>query len=255
MQAERPGAQLNGEQAAAAARGWKTLMPLGARPFLHYVLSGLADAGCREIGIVIGPEQRQAFEAYQASGHTARARVTLIDQPKPLGTADAVRSATTWLADAPFLVVNGDNLYPADALGGLVALDGPGAALFEREALVAAGNMPPERVAAFAVAQVDAAGDVVRLIEKPATADLEAAGGRVLVSMNAWRFDKRILDACQDVGRSPRGEYELPAAVELAIARGVRVRAIVARGPVLDLSQQTDVAEVSRRVSGIGPQP
>ena len=255
MQAAEPGARLSGEQEAAAARGWKALMPIGARPFLDYVLSSLADAGCREVGIVIGPEQRPAFDAYRAPGHTMRTRVTFVEQPEALGTAHAVRSASAWLGDAAFLVVNGDNLYPADALRALAALEGPGAALFEREALVAAGNIPPERVAAFAAAYVNAAGDVVRLIEKPSARDLESAAGPVLVSMNAWRFDRRILDACGDVDPSPRGEYELPAAVELAIARGVRVRAVVACGRVLDLSRRTDVAEVSRRLSGIEPRP
>jgi glucose-1-phosphate thymidylyltransferase len=255
MQAAQPGAALTAEQEAAAARGWKALMPVGGRPFLDYVLSSLADAGCREVGVVIGREQRDDFRAYLTGGRVQRTRLTLIDQPRARGTADAVRSAARWLEDAPFLVVNGDNLYPADALGALAALDGPGAALFERDVLISAGNMPSERVAAFAIAQVNPAGDVVRLVEKPAAADLESTHGPVLVSMNAWRFDHRILTACSDVGRSPRGEYELPAAVELAIARGVRVRSIVAHGPVLDLSGRADVAEVSRRLSNSGPRP
>jgi glucose-1-phosphate thymidylyltransferase len=255
MQAARRGARLSDEQAAAAARGWKALMPIGTTPFLDYVLSSLADAGCREVGVVIGPEQRGAFDVYLQSVRARRTRVSLIDQAEPRGTADAVRSASDWVGKSPFLVVNGDNLYPVDALRSLVALDGPGAALFDRQTLLASGDIPPERVAAFAVAHVNAAGEVVRLIEKPAAPDLEAAGAPTLISMNAWRFDQRLLEACGDVGRSARDEYELPAAAQLAIERGVRVRAIVAHGPVLDLSGQADVAAVSRRLSGIGPQP
>ncbi len=255
MQAPQPRARLSGEQEAAAGRGWKALMPIGARPFLDYVLSSLADAGCREVGVVIGPEQRGAFDAYLLSGHVRRTQVTFVEQTEARGTADAVRSASHWLGDRPFLVVNGDNLYPSDALLSLTALDGPGGALFERDELIGAGNIPLERVTAFAVARVNAAGEIVRLIEKPEAPDLRAADGRALVSMNAWRFDRRILAACDDVERSNRGEYELPAAVELAIERGVRVKAIVARGPVLDLSWRTDIAQVSGRLSGIEPRP
>jgi glucose-1-phosphate thymidylyltransferase len=265
MQAAQPGAALTIEQAAAAAKGWKALMPVGGRPFLDYVLDALAEASCRDAGIVIGPEQRDDFERWRndARGRftknvkrpLASFRVTLIEQARAEGTADAVRSARPWIGDAPFLVVNGDNLYPVEALRALAALDGPGAALFERDALVAAGNIPAARVAAFAVAELDAAGDITRLVEKPAAVALEAAKRPVLVSMNAWRFDHRILAACRDVGRSPRGEYELPAAVELAISRGVRVKAIVARGPVLDLSQRLDVLEVGRWLSAGGARP
>jgi len=271
MRAVQPGATLTRDQAAAAAKGWKALMPIAGRPFLDYILDSLAAVSCRDVGVVIGPEQRHDFERWRNDAQekegrasfyvfrkkrpgllfpvSASFRVTLIEQPDADGTAGAVRSAADWLGEAPFLVVNGDNLYPAEALRALASLDGPGAALFERETLVAAGNIPAERVAAFAVAELDSAGDIVRIVEKPAEAALAAAKGAMLVSMNAWRFDARVLAACRDVERSPRGEYELPSAVELAISRGVRMRGIVTRGAVLDLSQRRDVAELGRRLS------
>lgn len=71
--------------------------------------------------------------------------------------------------------------------------------------------------------------------------------------MNCWRFDARIFDACRDVPKSARGEYELPEAVALAMARGVRFTAVPARGPVLDLSRRVDAADVARRLAGIVP--
>ena len=77
----------------------------------------------------------------------------------------------------------------------------------------------------------------------------------MLVSMNCWHFDARIFAACRDVPRSVRGEFELPEAVGLAIARGVRFRALAARGAVLDLSRRADAAEVERRLTGIVPNP
>lgn len=73
--------------------------------------------------------------------------------------------------------------------------------------------------------------------------------------MNCWRFDSRIFDACRGVAKSARGEFELPEAVALAISRGVRVKAIPARGPVLDLSRRADAADVARRLAGVVPCP
>ncbi|MGH9411728.1 MAG: hypothetical protein ACRD1V_20015 [Vicinamibacterales bacterium] len=73
--------------------------------------------------------------------------------------------------------------------------------------------------------------------------------------MNLWRFDSRIFDACRDVPRSARGEFELPEAVGVAVARGVRFRVLPARGPVLDLSRRTDLAELERRLQHFRPAP
>ena len=71
--------------------------------------------------------------------------------------------------------------------------------------------------------------------------------------MNLWRFDAPVLAACRDVAPSPRGEYELPDAVMLAMARGTRVRVLAARGAVLDLTSRADIGGVSRRLAGREP--
>ena len=257
MRADDSSARLTLGQRHAASAGWKVLMPIGGRPFLDYVLSALADAGCREAGVVIGPEQRDAFLPYvhPSPATERRVRVTLVEQREPCGTADAVRSAAGWVGAEPFLVVNGDNLYPAAAVRSLMALEGPGTALFDRESLVHESNIPMDRVAEFALAELDATGNLARITEKPPAPTFGSIGGRALVSMNAWRFNRDVLRACEDVGPSARGEYELPAAVELAIARGVTMKAIVARGSVLDLSRQVDVEAVARRLALVDPRP
>jgi hypothetical protein len=51
---------------------------------------------------------------------------------------------------------------------------------------------------------------------------------------------------------SPRGELELPAAVQYAIdVLGVRFRVIHADAPVLDLSQRADIPIVAARLRGV----
>ena len=54
---------LTPEQAEAAAAGQKAMMPFG-RPFLDYVLSGLADAGYTDICLVVGPDHDAVREYY-----------------------------------------------------------------------------------------------------------------------------------------------------------------------------------------------
>ncbi len=64
--------------------------------------------------------------------------------------------------------------------------------------------------------------------------------------MNVWRFDDRIFDACRDVPLSPRGERELPQAVQLAVSRGVPFDVIPVRASVIDLTRREDIPQVAR---------
>jgi dTDP-glucose pyrophosphorylase len=248
-------AALTVKQRDAAAAGQKGMMPVGGtdgRPFLDYVLSSLADAGCTDVCLVVAPDHAAIRAHYDRAG-VSRVRVHYAVQPEPLGTANALLAARQFAADDPLLVLNSDNLYPLEALEDLVALHGPGVAAFERSALVEDSGFPAERVAQFAVLVADEAGDLLDIREKPGAAGLDAAGPQALVGMNLWRFDARIFQACEDVPRSARGEFELPEAVRLAVSRGVRFRVVRARGAVLDLSRQADIAGISRRLAGREP--
>jgi dTDP-glucose pyrophosphorylase len=248
-------AALSAAQARAAAAGRKAMMPVGPadRPFLDYVLGSLADAECADVGIVVAPEHDEMRRRYTIETIPMRIRVVFVVQTEARGTADAVSSARNWAGADPFLVLNGDNLYPVDVLRSLAALDEPGLAVFRPDELSRHSNIPSERIGSFALVDVNEAGYLTRIVEKPGAERIAAAGDRALVSMNCWRFDARIFEACRDVPPSARGELELPLAVGLAIARGVRFAAVPGHGAVLDLSRRSDIAEVSRRLAGIEP--
>jgi glucose-1-phosphate thymidylyltransferase len=251
MRAAAPGAQLTPAQRKAADAGLKPLMPMDGRPFLDYVLSSLADAGLREVCIVVGPAPNPIREHYESRARPERVTLDFAVQEEPRGTADALLAAEAWAGGQPFLTVNADNLYPVDALRALAALDEPGLLVFERDDLVSAGNIPAERVQSFAILDVGNDGLLRNLVEKPGPDEMPAPGTPVLVSMNCWRFDERIFPACRDVPPSPRGELELPQAVVLAISRGVPFRALAARGAVIDLSRRSDTADVERRLRDV----
>lgn len=243
MAADDPSAALSDEQRRAASSGEKAFMPIAGRPFLDHVVTRLRAAGIEEIGVVVGPDRR-------AEGSFAG--LTPIVQSEPLGTAHAVLAAEAWAGSHPFLVLNGDNLYPVPAIAAMRELDGPGVAGFDPDDLVATSNIPPERIAAFALIETDETGGLRRIVEKPSATDLASLGPSRLVSMNLWRLDHRIFAACRDIPATSRGEFELPSAVMLARERGVRFAVVPAAGPVLDLSRRGDVAAVDRRLSEVG---
>lgn len=243
-------AALDGDQAAVADTGVKAMIPIG-RPFLDFVLSALADAGYRQVCLVIGPEHETIRDYYTRAVVPSRLAVAFAVQERPLGTADAVAAAREFVAGDRFLMINSDNYYPAEALEALRRAGRPALAVFERDSLVREGNVDAARVRQFAVVRTGDAGELVEIIEKPDAATIEALGPEVFVSMNCWAFGPAIFQACAQIGLSPRGELELTDAVRYSMAvLGERYVALKFRAPVLDLSSRADIAAVKARLAG-----
>ena len=246
-----PDTALLPEQEAAAAAGTKGMIPVG-RPFLDYLLSALADAGFREACLVIGPEHQSVRQYYETPGRTTRIGVSFAVQEKPLGTADAVLAAESTAGHGHFLVCNSDNYYPVPVLAALRDLEEEGLAGFDPEALVRLGNIPPQRVAQFALIRESQGGFLADIVEKPDPAMAASFGPRARVSMNAWVFGSSIFEACRRITPSPRGELELQDAVRYAMRHlGSRFRVLPVEAGVLDLSQRGDIAEVTRRLANV----
>jgi dTDP-glucose pyrophosphorylase len=277
MRAPDPSARLTPEQQRLADAGLKAMIPLNGRPFLDYILSSLADAGIRDVALVVAPEHDALRRYYESDAPPERVRVGFIVQDQPLGTANAVLAAERWVHGEAFLTMNSDNLYPVDALAAVAALDEPGLPAFDPEDLIRSSNIPPDRIRSFAFLEVDDRGYLTGIVEKPnkvfppnrlrpdspsfgrgygesAEALAKAEGGSYL-SMKCWRFDERIFQACREVPRSARGEFEISEAVSVAVRRGVPFKTFPARGPLLDLSTRADAADVARRLAGISPRP
>lgn len=247
MRREDAHAVLDPAQARVAGRGLKGMIPDSAgRPFLSHILSGLADAGITRVVLVVAPDH-DAIRDHYGTHPPVRVALEWAVQQEPLGTADAVLAAEEAVGTADFLVCNADNLYPEVALHSLVTLGEPGLVAFDAAALVAEGNIEPERVRAFALLEASSEGYLVRLVEKPDAATAAAMPGAG-VSMNLWRFDRTIFAACRTVPRSVRGEFELPEAVMGAVTAGARLRVVHARAGVLDLSRRGDIATIAARL-------
>ena len=227
------------------------MMPVG-RPFLDFVLSGLADAGVREICLVVPPDHGAIRDYYDKEARPTRFRLSFAVQAQPLGTADAVLAARSFAADDPFLVVNGDNYYPIQAISALLALGAPGLVGFEREGLVSLGNVDPERIRRYALLSVSPDGTLDDIVEKPDARVDDPMGGRGLVSMNLWGLPPAIFEACAAARPSVRGELELPDAVRYAIrTMKMRFRVVSMAAGVLDLGTRGDVAAVAARLQDV----
>jgi dTDP-glucose pyrophosphorylase len=248
MRREDVATPVTAEQSAVATAGLKAMMPIGSRPFLDYLLSALADAGFRDLCLVVGPEQADIEHYYATEHRPTRIRIHFAIQAKPRGTADAVLAAEKFVGQDEFAVMNSDNYYPPEALRSLQDLGQPGTVLFEEDSLTRESNIPRERIRAFAYGLVDDEGWLTDLVEKPDDAMTEKLRKEGLVSMNLWRFSPDIFDACRAVSPSPRGELELPAAVREAVRGGAKLKVVRCRAGVLDLSQRADIPQVVERL-------
>ena len=245
------GTALDAAQAAAAAAGLKALMPVAdSRPFLDYLLSSLADAGLSDVCIVVAANESAIRRRYARDVVASRLTIHFAVQDAPRGTADAVLTCEATVRGSPFLVLNSDNYYPVDGLRSLVDASEPATLAFSRDGLLRGAMIPPDRIARYALLDIDAHGYLTDVIEKPDELTL-AERIAAPISMNVWRFDDEIFRACREVRPSARGEVELPMAVQLALhAHHLRVRSIPIDATVLDLSHRADVGRVAERLRG-----
>ncbi|MCI0635333.1 MAG: glucose-1-phosphate thymidylyltransferase [Actinobacteria bacterium] len=209
----------------------KQLIPIANTPILFHVLRSIREARITEVGVVVG-QAGDEVRAAVGDGSTFGLRVTYLEQEAPLGLAHAVLAARDFVRGEPFVMYLGDNVL----LEGIARfVEG-----FERhrpDAQIFLARVPePER---FGVVVLE--GDrVVRLVEKPKEhiSDLALVG--------VYLFDDQIIEACESLEPSWRGEYEITEAIQWLVDRGRNVRAEMLSGWWKDTGRPEDLLEANR---------
>ena len=141
----------------------KVLAPIhcngGARPFLDILLNWLSREGVRRVVLCLGHLADRVIDHLRAVPRSDLLAISSIVEPRPLGTAGALRFAAAHLTSDPVMVVNGDTLVDAD-LGSLLA---------HHHASGAAATMLCVRVAdagRYGRVAIDDRGRIIRFIEK-----------------------------------------------------------------------------------------
>ena len=209
----------------------KQLIPVANKPILFYGLESIAEAGIREVGIVVGHTAAE-IEAACGDGSRWGLAITYIPQAEPLGLAHAVIVARKFLNDDDFVMYLGDNVL-LEGITGFVERfrrHSPNAQIF------LARVREPER---FGVAVLE--GDrVVRLVEKPK----ERISDLALVGV--YLFDRTVHEAIDGVEPSWRGELEITDSIQAMIAAGRTVRAEMVTGWWKDTGKLEDLLEANR---------
>jgi glucose-1-phosphate thymidylyltransferase len=213
----------------------KQLVPVANKPVLFYGIQAMAEAGIREIGIIIAPETGDEIREAAGDGSQFGVQITYVVQDEPAGLAHAVLTAEPFLGDSPFVMYLGDNLLQ----GGISEL----VAEFQEQqpdSLILLTPVPDPQN--YGVAELDGNGSVRRLVEKPP----EPATDLALVGV--YMFTPLIHDAARAIQPSPRGELEITDAIQWLVDGGHRVESHVVRGWWKDTGRLDDMLEANRLI-------
>jgi len=226
----------------------KQLVPVANKPILFYGIEAIADAGIKEVGIIVGDTAAEVRAAV-GDGSAWGIDVSYLPQEAPLGLAHCVLIARDFLGDDDFVMYLGDNLLK-QTLAEFVQR-------FEDDRLRAASPSLTEEVQVpvaqillkrvpdpqrFGVAETDADGRIIRLVEKPEVPPSD------LALVGVYLFDPCVHEAVASIAASPRGELEITDAIQWLIDHGHRVRSEILEGWWIDTGKLTPLLEANRLI-------
>jgi glucose-1-phosphate thymidylyltransferase len=211
----------------------KHLIPIANKPILHYAIEAAADAGIKEVAIVVNADSDEVPKAI-GDGSRWGISITYIRQAVPGGLAQVVGLAEEFLGRDRFIFYLGDNMV----VGGVKRFIEE----FERSAcdcfLTLARVRDPER---FGVPEIRG-GKIVSVEEKPKKPKSSYAVAGI------YLYNHHIFEAVKAIRPSPRGELEISDAHQYLIDKGYTVGYSEITGWWKDTGKPTDLLEANRLV-------
>ncbi|MEV8435212.1 glucose-1-phosphate thymidylyltransferase RfbA [Streptomyces chartreusis] len=186
----------------------KQLLPVYDKPMIYYPLSVLMLAGITDIQIISAPRDLGGFQRLLGDGSDYGLNLTYAEQDEPRGLADAFVIGADHIGDDPVALVLGDNIFHGPGFSGILqdaVVDVDGCVLFGYPV------RDPER---YGVGELDAAGNLVALEEKPARprSNLAVTG--------LYLYDNDVVDIAKNLRPSARGELEITDVNRVYLERG-----------------------------------
>lgn len=218
----------------------KQLLPVYDKPMIYYPLSVLMLGGIREILVISTPADLPQYQRLLGDGSHFGVRFSYAVQPEPKGIAQAFLIGEEFLNGSPVCLILGDNVFHGEhfteKLNRAVART-KGATIFGYQV------RDPER---FGVVEFDAAGNAVRIVEKPAR-----PRSRFAVT-GLYFYDSSVVDIARGLKPSARGELEITAINQTYLERGELHVVRLGRGFAwLDTGTHSSLLEASLYVETI----
>jgi len=175
----------------------KQLLPVYDKPMIYYPLATLMLAGIREVLVINTPHEQEMFQRLLGDGSQWGIDIRYAVQPSPDGLAQAFTIGRDFIDGKPSCLVLGDNIFYGH---GFTERLRHAAARAHGATVFGYWVKDPER---YGVAEFDAAGKVIGLVEKPAQPKSHYA------VTGLYFYDERVCDYAAALKPSPRGELEI----------------------------------------------
>jgi len=178
--------------------GVKQIIPVANKPVIEYAIEDLVQVGVQEIAIIVGytPDKIQSVIDTVGDGKRWGIQITYIEQDGPRGIAHAIACARDFLGNNSFIVYLGDNILQ-DELPGIVQ------PFIEKNVDMGLLLTQVEDPRPYGVAVLDASGNMVDIIEKPANPPSN------LVVTGIYFFSTAVFSVIEHLKPSARGELEI----------------------------------------------
>jgi NDP-sugar pyrophosphorylase family protein len=205
----------------------KPLLPVHGRPSLDFTLTSAARAGIQQACLVTHHLEQQIWD-YVGDGSVWNLSAVYCHQPQLAGSADALRAIwearKEWIPrEEPLIVSATDYLLAENALADLVTAYTESGC----EIAVSLKLCPPGELSSRSSAELTPDGRVRRIIEKPAPGQAPGPYTAALIYVlppAIWEYVLRLEP-------SPRGEFELPMAVDQMLLDGFSAVGLVQTAP------------------------
>jgi len=187
----------------------KQLVPVYDKPMIFYPLSVLMLAGIREVLIITTPEDQASFQRLLGDGSELGMRFEYVTQPSPDGLAQAFVLGREFIGEDAVCLVLGDNIYHGHDLVKLLHSAVNSAEQLNQATVFGYHVKDPER---YGVAEFDAEGRVVSLVEKPAQPKSNFA------VTGLYFYPNDVVGKAAEVQPSARGELEITSVNQMYLA-------------------------------------
>jgi glucose-1-phosphate thymidylyltransferase len=213
--------------------GNKHMLPIANQPILFFGLRHLAQAGIKDVAIILGPIPEGIREGV-GDGRAFGLHVEYINQGEPKGLAHAVLCAEKFLGSDPFVMYLGDNLLQSGV--------GPFVSRYKETHVDAVvGATPVSNPQSFGVVQTS--GDqILSIEEKPATPKSN------LALIGVYLFTPSIHPIIRDLAPSKRGELEITDAIWRLWKKTGKVSVLHVDGWWKDTGHPDDLLEANELV-------